>query len=153
MTFGGFNAAVAAAHGYKIITGADGKQRSVLANLSNAEALARPGNTVPGDCGSSTMTIAPRGGYEANVATGFILTSGPAVDFQWYTSYSDDYGNSTHNWSGGLLLRTTWTGTFVYKSGGPGWVYGTVDIGPSYAILADGEICYSGGPSAYADIY
>ncbi|WP_144757151.1 hypothetical protein [Curtobacterium pusillum] len=151
----GYDAKVAEAHGFKIVTAADGTQSSVPVT-DDAKALVAASkptgvhvlNTVSGDCGSSTVTAYYTSPAKVTVFTSYKvrLTS---VSQNWHVNaVPAATGKIAHvfNFSG-LNSSPSWTGqpqtaTIAYSgSGGDA----QVTLG-SYAILVDGDVCYSGGP-------
>ncbi|MFT4135137.1 hypothetical protein [Microbacterium sp.] len=154
----GFDAEVAEKNGFRIVTNEDGSQQSIpvtekaAALLADGERLraaaqgtdaARAG----GDCGTSWLS----GSKLANDTVGF--TTG----FQVYLAvYEHDWkviatgfwtgGNWTTSGSGPVSGYKNWQSA-IYNVVGPG-IAGV----PSYsssaaAILVDGTVCYSTGPS------
>ncbi len=143
MTVAGFDAAVAEAHGYKIVTLPDGHQASV-------PATARPGaqpdsqDTAHGNCGYSFVELDPLGHHNVELRTGFGVKL-PAVSYTWLVEIQDRAGTSYQHWSGGLRFRSTWSGSRELHLTPP-WVDAGVVPGRSSALLEDGEICTSAGP-------
>ena len=134
----GYDRAVAAAHGYEIRVGANGQEYSVK------QGEVTPYNTIPGDCGKSWVYIYPKGGHKADIDTGFDVNT-PAVDFSWDVRVHDDWGTSIKSWGHVLLAQHNWEGVNHFKSSGAGYVDARVISG--FAILANGGVCYSEGPS------
>lgn len=157
MYISGFDAAVARAHGYKIVTYANGDQQSVPVNprsglpkgplLVRSAGGLRPDNSgydeVTGDCGTSWIYGNEVSTSHISLESGFDLTD-PAVAYSWVISLSDANGSSRQTASGTLLERKSWEGTWndLYQ-----YEY-TIDqvLTSSTVILYDGSTCYSGGP-------
>jgi hypothetical protein len=154
----GFNAAIARAHGYKIVTYANGDQQSVPVNpgshlpkspiLRHDRGL-RPDansdyNKVIGNCGTSWIAVRQTGPGQVQVASGFGVNSSPAVGYSWTVSLTDANGTSQQSASGALFLRTSW---------GRSWnnlnqhIYTFDYVQSGLADLEDGTICYAGRPS------
>jgi len=107
-------------------------------------------DTVRGNCGSSFIEIADKkpGNRPLKMTTGFHVNS-PAISYSWATDTWRNAGGFKKPWSasGGLLFRKDWSGGFRtilnYRHG----VYtGLVYAGSSSAVLANGNVCVSGGP-------
>jgi hypothetical protein len=155
----GFNAAIAKAHGYKIVTYANCDQQSVPVNPRSRlpkspilrhhhRGMSPDGNSdydkVIGNCGTSWIAVMQTGPSQVQMASGFGVNSSPAVGYSWTVSLTDANGTSTQSASGALFLRTSWgrswnnlfqhTYTFDYVQSG-------------LADLEDGTICYAGRPS------
>jgi hypothetical protein len=148
MTIAGFNAAVAKAHGYVIRTDAQGRQYSVRAGASDAVS---PDNVIDGNCGSSYIYEYAVGNHAVDIQTGFNITT-PAVAYWWKYWMRDRGGTSSHTHGGGLALRTSWSDDERWGALTPGFATSWVDTG-SDAILDNGGVCTSGGPSASTTIY
>jgi hypothetical protein len=159
MTHGGWDPAVAEAHGFKIET-VNGQTTSVPVT-SEAKTLAagwaakktalavHPDNTVEGDCGSSTVTA-----ILENTSTGKVKTwtsymvYAPSDQQHWYVAETSIHGPLIHTFDfSGLNASTSWVGapqTYTALLANQG---GDVQVTlGSFAVLIDGDICYSGGP-------
>lgn len=160
----GFDRDVAKANGYEIIKLPNGREASVKKEVADriraGDKSAWPSgqDTVYGNCGYSYVELYAIGGEKANFRTGFGIASNKpaAVRYQWVVRITDNGGSSSPSWSGNLAYRRTWVtngGNFlVYKlTAGPATA--RVDRDWSYAVLANGEICSSGGPVTSANIY
>ncbi len=113
----GFNAAVAKAHGYKIVTYANGDQQSVPIDpksrlpkspiLHHDYGLHPDGNSdynkVVGNCGTSWIAVLQTGASQVQVASGFTVSSSPAIGYSWTVSLSDANGTSQQSESGELF--------------------------------------------------
>ncbi len=148
MTITGFNAAVAKAHGYTIRTDAQGRQYSVKSGAGDAIG---PNNVIDGNCGSSYIYEYAVGNHAVDIQTGFNITT-PAVAYYWKYWMRDGGGTSSHSHGGGLALRTSWSDDERWGALTPGYATSWVDTG-SDALLDNGGVCTSGGPSASTDIY
>jgi hypothetical protein len=138
----GFDPAVARAHGYVIRTDSHGRQYSVKAGT---KAGIIPRSVVYGDCGDSFLYYFNLGNRTVAVNTGFDVNF-PAVYYWWKYYMVDKGGTSSHTHSGGLLLADSWSTRDQWGGMTPGPSYAFV-AGNSYADLADGAVCTSGGPS------
>lgn len=148
MTIVGFNAAVAKAHGYVIRTDAQGRQYSVKAGAPN---VVSPDNTVYGNCGSSYLYEYAIGLDQVEIETGFTVNT-PAVAYWWEYSMRDGGGTSSHTRAGGLAARSSWGDNERWGALTRGPASAWVDSG-SDAILVNGDVCTSGGPSDSTTIY
>ena len=148
MTIIGFNAAVAKAHGYVIRTDAQGRQYSVKAGAPN---VVSPDNTVYGNCGSSYLYEYAIGLDQVDIQTGFNVNT-PAVAYWWEYSMRDGGGTSSHTRAGGLAARRSWGDDERWGALTRGPASAWVDSG-SDAILENGDVCTSGGPSDSTTIY
>lgn len=145
----GFDARVAAAHGYEVRTGANGKQYSVP---KGASASATPFNNVTGDCGESWVFESGIGNSSVQLDTGYAVYTN-VVSRQWRVILDDNGGESTKNYSGGAT-GAYWAVLPIIRglTKGPGYAH-IRSNGSNFAILTDGNVCYSGGPSASTTIY
>jgi hypothetical protein len=159
MSLEGFNAAVAKAHGYKIVTYADGDQQSVPVNsksgLPKSPLLVRerdgvisPDNSgtekIYGNCGYSFITSTQTSTNHIEIQSGFGVAPA-AIYYQWFISLNDANGSSTQSAGGYLAGDLTWTGTWknLYQ-----YEYSIDEVlsDDSYATLDNGEVCSSAGP-------
>ena len=157
MYISGFDTAVAKAHGYKIVTYANGDRQAVPVNprsslpkgpvlVKNAGRL-RPANSgydsAAGNCGTSWIYGDEISTSHISLESGFDLTD-PAVAYNWVISLNDANGTSEQSASGTLLERKTWEGTWngLYQ-----YEY-TIDevLTSSTVVLYDGSTCSSAGP-------
>jgi hypothetical protein len=159
----GFRADVAAADGYRIVTNADGSQSSVpvtanaIAQQATADAararnaaMASPGrvspdNEVSGDYGSSWISAVKKANNTVAYSTGYVVF-GYVESSQWEPEAAGFIsGNS-------VLLHPkansgTWsTEGILTNVVGPGFAY--VNPISSFAVLASGQVCASGAPTA-----
>jgi hypothetical protein len=152
MTVVGYDEKVAEANGYQIVTHDDGSQESVpvtaaakteQAAADAARAQAR--GEVDGDCGSSWINALKKENDTVAFSTGYVVF-GAVVDSQWQVIANGFIsGNSVTLYPGSN--SGTWSTEGALPSViGPG--IASVGIASSFAILAGGQVCYSGGPSA-----
>jgi hypothetical protein len=143
----GFNAEVARANGYIVKTDAQGQQYSVKPGVAEERAIP----VIWGNCGMSWIYYNAIGNSSASINTGFSLYW-PAVSYWWFVRINDAGGQNNHIWAGGLNRLYGWS---AYKNV-PGLSHGlsvaTVSTASS-AILADGRVCTSGGPSDLDNVY
>ncbi|MET8148014.1 hypothetical protein ACIBSW_13865 [Actinoplanes sp. NPDC049668] len=172
MMIAGFDAAVAEAHGYEIVTLPDGSQASVPAAKA---AAAKAGTFIPtsgvlvkpsgggvsanaygarvGECGTSWVQISPRGGGSAGLTTGMdlVLDSGGPWDIHWNVKVSDRNGSSNQGYDeyDGYFSGTglSWWGKGRTLNLARGSATVKVTAG-SFTITEAGWICYSYAPSA-----
>ena len=136
----GFDAKVAEAHGYRIVT-VNGKQYSILKRASSKPSPMK--DVAYGDCGSSYVDAYRASGRAyVSVSTGYSVYETVAYK-AWsvtFNSFSDGGvlsfpGNNTgHTWNSGVQ---------AYYIKGKGLAH--VSVG-SHATLINGAVCYSGTP-------
>jgi hypothetical protein len=143
-----FDPAVAAANGYTIKTDAKGQQYSVKNGSSE---VATPSNTVYGNCGASWVYYNAIGNSSATISTGFALYY-PAVSYWWFVRINDAGGQNNHIWAGGLNSLFGWSAFKTVPGLSHGLSVATVSTASS-AILANGGVCTSGGPSDIDYVY
>ncbi|GIE80483.1 hypothetical protein Aph02nite_64330 [Actinoplanes philippinensis] len=175
MSIAGFDADVARAHGYEVVTLPDGAVASVPAEKAEAARLGKYiprsgvipppaggvstsayGETV-GDCGLSWVQISPRGGAKASLTTGMTLVpdSGGPWDVHWWVDVADTGGYSTQPYTeyDGYYssIGLSWTAKARSLNLTRGWANVTVTFG-SFTITEAGWICYSYSPTASTTI-
>lgn len=148
MRITGFDAAVAKAHGYVIRTDSHGRAYSVKAGTASA---ATPDNRVYGNCGSSYIFETAVGNHAVDIQTGFDVST-PAVIYYWKYWMADGGGATSHDFGGGLLRRTHWGDDSRWGALTPGPADSWVDSS-SDAILQNGDVCSTAGPSDVVYIY
>ncbi|MFI5660018.1 hypothetical protein [Streptomyces sp. NPDC051684] len=104
--------------------------------------------TVYGNCGSSYVTLHQKSnGYPVRMRTGFDLKQ-PAVAYTWVVAltgpgFADDYESA-----GGLALQRSWDGEYNSDNDeSEGWYFASVAPVASNAVLWNGNVCTSGGPT------
>lgn len=158
MTVVGYDAHVAEANGYQIVTNPDGSQSSVPvtdeAKAQQAAADAAKADyksdvsargVVDGDCGSSWISAAKQANDTVAYQTGYIVW-GAVVDSQWTVVATGFISGNSVVLHPGANGGTWETEGAVYNVVGPG-VAG-VTTGSSFAVLVGGQVCHSGGPTA-----
>jgi DNA/RNA non-specific endonuclease len=113
-----------------------------------AQQAAHPDGTVSGNCGSSFITLSEKpNGYPVAMRTGFTVVE-PAIGYDWSASvigpdYFYDYEN------GGFLdFDSSWEGGHQSSENrAEGLYFAAVDPAGSDAVLLDGTVCFSGGPT------
>lgn len=140
-----FDKAVARAHGYKIVA-----HHGVSMSVAAGRVSAAPDNTVGGNCGTSWIYLTG-GNFEYQYYTGFTI-KGAGYDFYWDVNiYGPNAYDNHRTW--GYLLKgaTKWrgpaSGDYQVPVDDGGYYRGYVNTG-SYAVLDNGAVCYSGGPSS-----
>lgn len=159
MIFGGYDAEVAEANGFKVVTDEDGTQRSIpvtdaaAAQLEKADELradSRQKNTAlagVGNCGSSWATGSKIENDTVAFNTGFLVFLA-AYEHTW-TVYANGFF-SANSWTtsgpGPTSGSENWTGAIGNVSG-PG--FGGVPLLSASAsvVLVNGSVCYSVGPT------
>jgi hypothetical protein len=144
----GFNAEVARANGYIVKTDAQGRQYSVKPGAAG-ERAAIP--VIWGNCGMSWVYYNAIGNSSATINTGFSLYW-PAVSYWWFVRINDAGGQNNHIWAGGLNRLYGWSAFKTVPGLSHGLSVATVSTASS-AILADGRVCTSGGPSDLDNVY
>lgn len=173
----GFDAEVARAHGYEVVTLPDGALASVPADKAEA---ARTGEYVPtagvlspkgseggisanaygeasGNCGTSWVQLIARGGGSAGLTTGMslVIDSGGPWDVHWNVDISDNGGNSTQRYSesDGYFgtLGLSWAGKARSLKLTKGWANATVTSG-SFTVTEAGWVCFSYSPTVSTTI-
>lgn len=150
----GFDEEVANANGYHLVDLADGSTVSVPNSQLSSEVgslAVTPLNTVGGNCGSSTLYMFDSGGGKAAVGTSFTVKR-PAVSYQWSVTIAGSPGTYVKNFGGLLKNRTNWTSSFTWTVPASSYYHAAVSTG-SYAILNNGGVCYSGGPTDATWVY
>lgn len=162
----GFDAAVAKANGYQIVTYPNGDQQSVpidpqstqpkspILHPQSSESTAQPSqqarpavantdyNEVWGNCGRAWIRVTQTGTNQVAVASGFSNTPATAFFWSWDVSLSDQNGTSHQTYSGAIFddkASRVWTNLTQY-----GYTYDYVYAGG--ATLIDGTICLAGQP-------
>lgn len=162
----GFDAAVAKAHGYKLVTYANGDEQAVPINPRSGlpkgtllvKASAKGGitpdngasNKVYGNCGDSWIAADQVGPHKINLTSGFDVIM-PAASYNWDIQLEDINGISEQGAKGTLppgfsSWDDDWPNLTQYDF--------SVDqvLTGSYAILDDGELCNSVGPKIDWDL-
>ncbi len=153
MQAGGFDSAVAEANGYEIRTSENGTQYSVKKDTPNGS----PGDLiaqgeVEGGCGKSWVWLTPRGNREVNIRTGFSVYDA-VVDFSWTVTLDDQGGQTKHDFLGhydadGYVDKTRIVGGLT-RGSASAYVIALAN----FAILVNGQVCFSGGPADTAVIF
>ncbi|OII15778.1 hypothetical protein BIU97_14000 [Curtobacterium sp. MCBA15_009] len=157
MTITGYDAKVAEAHGYKIVTDADGVQQSVPVTAAAKKQAAkdaasnlatRPGgvstkNIVYGSCGSSSLNIV-RYVNGIRISTGYSVKAA-TVQHTWNVDGSTLSKAYSEGFSG-LNNKSYWNATHDVAIAGNASAHGTVRAGSS-ALLVTGARCTSGSPT------
>ena len=157
MYVAGFNAAVAKAHGYKIVTYANGDKQSVPSNASShlpkgpmmlhrqagmVAAQNSDYNQVQGNCGISYIVVGQTGTNQVQIVSGYKNLAGPAYFWSWDVQLNDRNGTSHQTYEGatqGTQASRTWRNLNQF-----GFTHDFVNNGG--ATLDDGTICLSGRP-------
>jgi hypothetical protein len=147
MTVSGYDKATAAANGYDIRFNADGTPYSVpvgTPKVSTSTQGITPfsiTNPAVGDCGVSWVYIFDKEDPRAfKIVTGFTVGIS-AVSYGWSVNVVGPAFNKTHIWSGGLLFRTGWEGTWTQTVSLAGTYSSNVISGT--VLLANGIYCES----------
>lgn len=144
-----FDKEVVAANGLEVVTRGGVQQLVRKGAGPEAEPLGR----IDGDCGYSYIYVS--GGnniYYFN--TGFHVNTS-AVSYSWNVDMDGPWGYS-RNWGfgGALAFTQDWTsGTRSSVVDDTGWYSGEVVVPSSWAMLWNGSVCYSGGPSDRGEVW
>jgi hypothetical protein len=162
MNLAGFNAAVAKAHGYKIVTYTNGDQQSVpidpSSHLPKSPILHRATTVRPltntdynesrGNCGTAWIRISQIGKNKVTLVSGFKNAPSPAFEWNWNVSLTDSNGTSHQVLP---LVSQAIAGTSAAHIWPPlnqyGQTYDFVDGGS--ALLVDGGVCIALRPDVF----
>ena len=171
MTIVGIDDAIAARAGNRVKIG-DGYK--ILINGTTGVEIARvtwkgakkqkgvsPMGLVTGNCGTSYLYLQNLGSGRYQFSTGFDLSTGYAIDFDWYVSVTAQWtypntGSYNFQWSDHGPLWPTQHWTSGWRSDLTEAPSGTTHVGrvtSGRAYRTDGAICYSGYPTASVQVY
>ncbi|MEU3764812.1 hypothetical protein AB0E55_07075 [Amycolatopsis keratiniphila] len=141
----GYDADVATANGYEVRTRPDGIQYSVKRGTP-AEVI--PMDVVSGNCGRSWMWLDGIGGRSVRINTGFHVRDAVST-FSWTATLSDTGETTKHDFPGFYDADGYVDLNRIVGDLSVGYARATVYGFPfrNYAVLVDGTVCYSGGPS------
>lgn len=161
MAVGGYDAQVAAANGYKIVTHADGTEESVpvtaaaaaerkQADQARAAAQASQSTVAPaavGNCGSSWLQGAKVANDTVTFQTGFIVYLA-AYEHTWTVNAQGFISGNywTTSGAGPANGSDSWEGA-IPGVVGPGWAGVPAWSASASVVLRDGTVCYSLGPT------
>ena len=145
MEVSGVDAAVAKAHGYKVVTLADGKQEAVATSKA-----VNPADEIEGDCGDAYLWYYAVGDKQAYVDTGFSLNT-EAVYYYWDVAVKDSAGTGTKLFYGGLADDYTWADEWLTTHSVTGSSTATVTDG--WVLLYNGDYCTALDPSDSTTLY
>lgn len=122
-------------------------EKKVMSRAAQQQAV-QPNDTVYGNCGSSYVTLTEKpNDYPVAMQTGFTVVE-PAIGYDWSASVAGpDYAHQYE--AGGFLdFDSKWDGGYQSSANEPeGWYFAAVDPEASDAVLWDGTVCFSGGPT------
>lgn len=153
MQVGGFDSAVAEANGYEIRTSENGTQYSVKKGTpkgSSGEMTAQ--GEVEGGCGKSWVWLTPRDNREVNIRTGFSV-SDAVRDFTWTVTLDDQGGRTKHDFLGHPDADGFVDKNRIVSGLTRGSARAYVIALANFAILVNGQVCFSGGPADTAVIH
>lgn len=148
----GYDAAVAAANGYKIVTDAQGIQHSVKIGSAGVVPDAVPVKV--GACGSSYVFFNAAGHrstnprYVAVVSTGYDLVGpdvAPGVEGNWTVHVTDRAGVGRLFWGSAANRTFYWNATVDTFHSVTGYSTAAVDTS-SWVLMQNGGFCTSSGP-------
>ncbi len=142
MRVGGFDPAVARAHGYQVRTAPNGTQYPVK---PGSAASVTPDNVISGNCGFSYVYEYGIGNRAIELYTGYSVI-GSVYQWYWQVRLDDRGGSSYRNFAGGANAGI-WQVDQVIGGLTRGGARALVISYNSVAFLNNGMICFSGGPS------
>lgn len=162
MVVKGYDAQVALAHGYQIVTNANGTQESIpitaaaiaqRAQAQQARAAAQAktqGVAAPdvvGDCGYSWLSGTKAANNTLKFNTGFVVY-GAGYEYDWYVYAlaAVTVGSWSTSGPGPASGNKHWDAA-MYNIIGPGIAAVPIGSASAEVILVDGTVCYSDGPS------
>ncbi|MYW91724.1 hypothetical protein G3I59_14230 [Amycolatopsis rubida] len=122
----------------------------------NTEAKSAPGSqaaprqTLPGNCGSATITFVEIGGKQGRMATSWTVDE-PTLGFDWMVDFTDDFGVSHQTWGEVFHGASSWAADYTFTGGG-GPTRAQVRSPESAVTLISLIVCVSAGPSESAII-
>jgi hypothetical protein len=141
----GFNAKIAAAHGYVIRRAADGREYAVKKGIRPADDPVFSGN-----CGVSYVYEYGIGNSAVELYTGYSVEEDgvtSVIKSAWRVQLDDRGGTSYKGWNpAGTPANGIWQVDVVVGGLTKGAARATVNPGNSYVIMANGVVCSSGGP-------
>jgi hypothetical protein len=141
----GFNAKIAAAHGYVIRRAADGQEYAVKKGIRPAD-----NPVVSGNCGVSYVYEYGIGNSAVELYTGYSVEYDgvtAVIESGWRVQLDDRGGTSYKSWNpAGTPANGIWQVDLVVGRLTKGGARATVNPGNSFVILANGAYCSSGGP-------
>ncbi len=152
MVFGGYDSAVAEAHGYRIETLPGGNQISVPVTNDAKEETRRArvasgivaNGAVTGPCGTSSLALTRRG-TAVRVVTSYNVV-GVSTGHVWNVDVHFNNGIVFPVGFTGFASSSSWAASSTTNTSFNVGGWGVVTPG-SFAILTDGRICYSGSPT------
>lgn len=123
-------------------------EKKVMSRAAQQAAAAHPDGTVYGNCGSSYITLSEKpNGYPVAMRTGFTVVA-PAIGYDWSASISGPDYFYNYESGGFLAFDSSWNGGHQSSANeAEGFYFAAVDPAGSDAVLWDGTVCYSGGPT------
>jgi glutamyl endopeptidase len=126
--------------------------KDVFLKRSAEDARLAPDTVLPGNCGTSEVTVGPKGNdHPIRMTTGFTVDA-PALQYGWEVNITGPDYSYDYNSSGFLAADNTWSGSHDSDDDYLAGQYTAVVTTGSYAALSDGTICYSGGPQEQKEV-
>jgi hypothetical protein len=75
--------------------------------------------TLPGNCGSSTVTFVPIGNHQARMGTSWVVDAA-TIGFDWKVDFFDNYGSPNQTWGQPFCGPSSWATSFTFTSSGSG---------------------------------
>jgi glutamyl endopeptidase len=107
-----------------------------------------PDTVIVGNCGTSQVDLGVKDNdHPVRMTTGFTVDT-PALEYGWTVNITGPNYSYQYSAAGFLAAESSWSGSHDSDDDYTAGDYtATVDTG-SYATLANGTVCYSGGPVA-----
>lgn len=153
MTIVGYDAAIAEANGFKIVTNESGvthsepvteSARALIAGAGKSPGLS-PYDTAVGNCGQSWLNGSKGANDNVSFTTGYSVRL-RVVMHQWRVAAVGAITVGEKNYAQGPGAAV-WSTSDTTKAIGPGWATVPVLSPVAMVKLTDGSTCYSGGPS------
>jgi len=124
----------------------------VMRKSSQEKQTLSPDTVLPGDCGTSQVDVeAKDNDHPVRMTTGFVVDS-PALEYGWEVEITGPDYSYHYSAAGFLAADTSWNGSHDSGDDYPEGDYTAAVATGSYATLANGTICYSGGPVEEAHV-
>lgn len=124
--------------------------KSKVMHEAAEEAKASPDDIKTGLCGESWIFLEEKADdHPVRMVTGFTITlASPAIGYIWYAQISGPHFSYTYAPSGFLDFRHVWNGSYDSPQDQLQGTYKASVSTASNALLEDGRVCYSAGPTA-----
>lgn len=163
MTVTKYDRGVANRHGFHIVIGPDGTERSIPVTAAARAAVVRAdaslatrsgdirAGEVVGNCGTAYLYGYDYGSRSTGIVTGF-RTNLPTVSFRWSVAVTDPGGSFTKTWGPreNFPVDNLWGDSHSWTAGRTGSALAGIRTGftTSYAVTIDGGWCTAGPATA-----